>query len=119
MAVLEGADLGTAYEVAERIRDAIEHLAIEIAPRRLAHLTVSIGATSTAAHGSERRTLLREADRALYRAKRAGRNRVVAAHTAAQMAANGADHAAAVQARGASSLAAPSEDVEEALIGAS
>jgi diguanylate cyclase (GGDEF)-like protein len=40
------------------------------------HVTVSVGAVSTAADGADPEHLVRAADQALYGAKRDGRNRV-------------------------------------------
>jgi diguanylate cyclase (GGDEF)-like protein len=61
---------------AERLRTAIEgqplHLGGESVSR---YLTVSIGVADSCAHGHELDLLLAQADAAMYRAKRAGRNR--------------------------------------------
>ena len=58
--------------VAERIRDAVERHAFS--HRRV---TVSIGAAEFARDGADSELLIDSADRALYRAKRSGKNRVV------------------------------------------
>ncbi|ACA18770.1 diguanylate cyclase [Methylobacterium sp. 4-46] len=60
-----------AGEIAEAIRRAVAALRLERAPDL--HVTASIGA---ARGGSELQCLIARADRALYRAKRGGRNRV-------------------------------------------
>lgn len=62
--------------VAERARAAIEAAAWPNAP-----VTVSIGVGSVAFNSVNARSLLREADRELFRAKAAGRNRVGGART--------------------------------------
>lgn len=74
--ILEDTDLEGAGAVAERIRGEV--LRLGIPTERNAPLSVSIGvAARWPGEGVE--TLLRRADRALYSAKNAGRNRVVTA----------------------------------------
>jgi two-component system cell cycle response regulator len=72
-------DLSFAYMVAERLRQSVADAPFQIAvvPGRLA-VTISIGVTSSEDSGDTADALLRRADQALYRAKREGRNRVVA-----------------------------------------
>ncbi len=57
--------------VAERIRQQIEE---EV--RSEVRVTVSIGVSSYPEHGVEIESLIRAADDAMYRAKRAGKNKV-------------------------------------------
>jgi diguanylate cyclase (GGDEF)-like protein len=75
--ILSGADAAGALPLAERVRSAIEtsHLVFEGA--RLA-VTVSVGVAAWPDVGRELAELLAAADRGLYAAKQAGRNRVVA-----------------------------------------
>jgi diguanylate cyclase (GGDEF)-like protein len=74
---LPGLAAGAAVEVAERIRERTESTIIPLGPGLTGHLTVSIGVAVAPDHGAQRVVLLKAADEALYRAKLAGRNRVV------------------------------------------
>jgi diguanylate cyclase (GGDEF)-like protein len=76
---LRGADLQEAAVVAEKLRLGVEQMVLEVGPSRYARLTVSIGVASTSVHGTDRRTLVKVADQALYQAKQAGRNQVAVA----------------------------------------
>jgi diguanylate cyclase (GGDEF)-like protein len=76
---LPGVDEATALSVAERIRSRTEKTLISLAPGITDRITVSIGIASAPGQATNRVTLLRLADEALYRAKLAGRNRVVTA----------------------------------------
>lgn len=67
--------LGKAYEVAERIRDAVAACDLPFP------LTVSIGLAAGDPQCDTPETVFERADQALYRAKAAGRNRVVADDT--------------------------------------
>jgi diguanylate cyclase (GGDEF)-like protein len=74
---LPGLTSSAAAEVAERIRERTESTIISLGPGLTGHVTVSIGLATAPADGVERSMLLKAADEALYRAKLAGRNRVV------------------------------------------
>jgi diguanylate cyclase (GGDEF)-like protein len=79
--VLPGADLGVAHELAAGVREALE-----LARPGGLPITVSVGVAS--ARGAVAfEDLYRDADDALYRAKRAGRNRVALAAPGAEPAA--------------------------------
>ena len=67
-----------ALAVAERIRRAVEALTVQVAGIPV-KITVSIGIAATEALGYEVDTLVRNADFAVYAAKRAGRNRIIVA----------------------------------------
>lgn len=77
--VMPDTDLTFAYMVAERLRQAVADIpfTIGVSPGQLS-VTISVGVTSTEGAGDTAEALLRRADQALYRAKRDGRNRVVA-----------------------------------------
>jgi diguanylate cyclase (GGDEF)-like protein len=64
-----------AFEVAERIRNAVESTPFQTGAETV-HCSVSIGAASYPQDGRTLDALLARADRALYQAKEAGRNRV-------------------------------------------
>lgn len=77
--VMPDTDLTFAYMVAERLRQAVADIpfTIGVPPGQLP-VTISIGVTATEGPNETSEGLLRRADQALYRAKRDGRNRVVA-----------------------------------------
>jgi len=68
------APIGTAVTVAERIRARVAGEAFEGG-----QMTVSIGSAEYPAHGDTPEELIASADAAMYEAKNAGRDRVVAA----------------------------------------
>jgi diguanylate cyclase (GGDEF)-like protein len=65
-----------AFEVAARIRDSVASLPLEIDGKRVAS-TVSIGLAAHPSDGNSLDAVAARADRAMYQAKQAGRNRVV------------------------------------------
>jgi diguanylate cyclase (GGDEF)-like protein len=74
LAVLAGVDEAEALRIAERVREQIARKAVSFEQREIP-VTCSIGiALGSSADDAD--TLIRRADQALYRAKRAGRNRV-------------------------------------------
>lgn len=79
--VVPGAQSAGALALAEQLRAGIEQLTIEYNGKRLARITASFGVSSFPGDASEPDVLLQIADAALYRAKAAGRNRVVCAAT--------------------------------------
>ncbi len=66
-----------ALGVAERIRVAAEQLKIRYEGRLLEPVTLSLGVATLPDHASGGQQLIKAADKALYRAKAEGRNRVV------------------------------------------
>jgi two-component system cell cycle response regulator len=78
--VMPDTDMELACSVAERLRGSVETTAFAIsrAPHKL-NITISIGIAGAEGPNDSAEALLHRADQALYRAKRDGRNRVVAA----------------------------------------
>ena len=70
--ILPGADLGTAREVAERVRTRINNDAIRSEQARIS-VTISLG-ISQARQDDSVNSLIERADAALYAAKSAGRD---------------------------------------------
>jgi diguanylate cyclase (GGDEF)-like protein/PAS domain S-box-containing protein len=82
--LLRGSDVPAATVVAERIRERVAHTVLETAGSQV-HVTVSIGVAALGdgnGNGDIANTIA-AADRALYAAKRAGRNRVMTSAQAA------------------------------------
>lgn len=76
--ILPDTDRIGAFDLAQRLRQKVEDLRIEHAGSQHSMVTVSVGcATLVPEPGAEANTLIEAADRALYEAKRAGRNRVI------------------------------------------
>ena len=73
--VLNGADLNTAQRVAERVREHVSDQPINLQGLEIKS-SISLG-VAIARSDEQPDTLLARADRALYAAKGAGRNRVV------------------------------------------
>lgn len=77
--ILPDTDKPVATHVAERLREAVER---ELNGAWAQPVTISVGLATFASDGETPDGLMVAADQALYEAKRAGRNRVVAARTA-------------------------------------
>ncbi len=77
--VMPDTDVKFACDVAERLRKSVETtpFAISRAPHKL-NITISIGVAGSKGDADSAAALLHRADQALYRAKKSGRNRVVA-----------------------------------------
>ncbi|HUD52205.1 PleD family two-component system response regulator [Parvibaculum sp.] len=76
--VMPDTDLSYAFMVAERLRQKVAEIPFRIEPAVALNVTVSIGIGVTEGGSDTAKRLLERADSALYRAKRDGRNRVVA-----------------------------------------
>ncbi len=74
--ILPEADESAALQRAEAIRAAVEAMQVMHLGAALSKITVSIGVATFPEHGATPDVLMLLADEALYRAKRAGRNRV-------------------------------------------
>jgi diguanylate cyclase (GGDEF)-like protein len=78
--VLPGTDLEGAYNLAERVRIGIEELALPVLDGEGSlRVTASFGVATLPGSSDDMRGLVAAADEALYRAKRAGKNRTVRA----------------------------------------
>jgi len=77
--LLTDTDLETGRNVAERIRRTVGETVFEGGRDAPIHLSISIGVACFPEHGRDRDTLLDVADKAMYRAKSLGRNRVCTA----------------------------------------
>ena len=84
--VLPGTDLEGAYNLAERVRAGIEELALPLLDGDGAlRVTASFGVATLPGSADDMRELVAAADEALYRAKRAGKNRTVRAEASPQL----------------------------------
>lgn len=75
LVILEMADLAHAVQTAERLREAVEQLSVPWQDYEL-QVTVSIGVAAISADDRSAGDLIGRVDKALYRAKDEGRNRV-------------------------------------------
>ncbi len=78
--VLSEASLDSAYARAEELRREVHTLVAQHRRQPLGSITVSIGLSALPDHGVSPEDLVGAADRALYQAKRDGRDRTVTAH---------------------------------------
>jgi diguanylate cyclase (GGDEF)-like protein len=82
--VLGEATVEHAFARAEELRREVHRLIAEYRRQPLGSITISIGLATLPDHGVSPEDLITAADRALYQAKSAGRDRTVTAHLAAQ-----------------------------------
>jgi len=75
-AVLLRGDESHGYELAERLRRAVETLAVEVRGGEDVYCTISAGVASYPVGAADETELVERADDALYESKRRGRNRV-------------------------------------------
>ena len=84
--VLPGTDLEGAYNLAERVRAGIEALDFPLLDGMGSlRVTASFGAATLPGSADDQRALVAAADEALYRAKRAGKNRTERAEPAPRL----------------------------------
>jgi diguanylate cyclase (GGDEF)-like protein len=84
--VLPGTDLEGAYNLAERVRAGIEELALPVLDGEgILRVTASFGVATLPGSAEDMRGLVAAADEALYRAKRAGKNRTVRAESSTRL----------------------------------
>ncbi|WP_438503498.1 diguanylate cyclase [Deinococcus alpinitundrae] len=76
---LLGADEAQAMMRAEHLRQAVEGLALSFQHQPLGTVTISVGVATLSEQRSKPEDLIQAADQALYRAKKEGRNQVMAA----------------------------------------
>src|SRR5262249_17910494 len=76
--LLPGCPLEDAYQKAEAIREAIGQPRASVGGASLSRVTASLGIACYPQHGERLDELIRAADAALYKAKAAGRNQIVA-----------------------------------------
>ena len=77
--VMPETDMGVATMIAERLRRAVAGESFPVQQgMKLLNVTLSIGLATLSDAGGDAAAILKRADQALYRAKREGRNRVVA-----------------------------------------
>lgn len=80
--LLQDCDLRLAKEIAENIRNRVEHYDFILNNGQTIKLTVSIGLSSFNETTSDLTLLIDDADKALYTAKRSGRNKVCVCNSA-------------------------------------
>lgn len=84
VAILPGASAESTRERAEQVRESVAKLVPQFRDWELPRITLSLGVAAFPLHGATWQEVLQQADRALYRAKQAGRNRVVSVQESVQ-----------------------------------
>jgi len=82
--VLSEATLENAFARAEELRREVHRLVAQHRKQPLGAITISIGVAALPDHGVAPEELIAAADKALYQAKRDGRDRTVTAHVTSQ-----------------------------------
>ncbi|HUY82601.1 MAG TPA: GGDEF domain-containing protein, partial [Acidobacteriaceae bacterium] len=77
--ILVGATAASGRKRAELLREKLPQLTVQYAGQVLGRVRISIGVSAFPDHGTTGEELVRAADKALYRAKEEGRDRVVVA----------------------------------------
>lgn len=80
IALLEDTQLQDSLVIAERIRCAIQKQYIYVKPNHAIRFTISIGVAELESHTQTLEDLIKQADIALYQAKKTGRNRIEVYH---------------------------------------
>jgi len=78
--ILSGASMDAARLRAELLRADLAQMVVEQGGQPLDRVTVSIGIAAAPEHGQNAEEIIRAADRALYRAKSEGRDRIILDH---------------------------------------
>lgn len=90
--MLPDAEMTQARVVAERIRDQVERLEIRLDDGTVVKMTVSVGGAVSVQSDDGLTEMLSLADKAMYEAKRVGRNRAIVRDLSAQQHTEGADN---------------------------
>jgi diguanylate cyclase (GGDEF)-like protein len=77
--ILAGASIESTYKRAHILREELKLLQVQHGGKTLGNVTLSMGIAGYPVHASDAETLVKAADDALYRAKKEGRDRIVAA----------------------------------------
>jgi diguanylate cyclase (GGDEF)-like protein/PAS domain S-box-containing protein len=99
--ILPTASLEASRSRAERLRSKIRELTVLHHGQSVGAITVSIGVAAVPEHGTSSKEVIEAADAALYRAKNAGRDRVMVAEVQAEDAAATSSDATALTAQSA------------------
>jgi diguanylate cyclase (GGDEF)-like protein/PAS domain S-box-containing protein len=77
--ILAGASVDAAYKRAQVLREELKLLQVQHGGQLLGSVTLSMGVAAFPTHASNAETLVKAADKALYRAKKEGRDRIIMA----------------------------------------
>ena len=75
-AILLKSDLNKACQIAERIRNSVENYNFIISGNAKVNVTISGGIANYPSNTDNKKTLIEKADKALYYAKKTGRNKI-------------------------------------------
>jgi diguanylate cyclase (GGDEF)-like protein len=81
--ILAGASVDAAYKRAQVVREVLKLLQVQHGGQLLGSVTLSTGVAAFPTHASNTETLVKAADKALYRAKKEGHDRIIVAPTGA------------------------------------
>jgi diguanylate cyclase (GGDEF)-like protein/PAS domain S-box-containing protein len=77
--LLAGASIDAAYKRAQVLREELKQLQVQHGGQLLGSVTLSMGIAAFPTHASNAETLVKAADKALYQAKKEGRDRIIVA----------------------------------------